>query len=244
MGSMQRKRCPGAFWRSRVLLLAKKIQLVTATVSCYSCWCHTVCWNVLLTLCRGFYEWCHLSLLISDILIHLKGCAKTVPLHTTLPANPRYWLGADSKATPVGLCTTQSQVITRQEQESHTEHKCLSFSFIHAHAIVIYFQLQWHFCCNPQHCLYFSSIWTLECDREWMWSLQPDYCHIPHVISLNWFFWKKPRSLVQVSPTINELSAVLHLLSMVLIKLHDVSLLWCYIHTRLERALPILQCAV
>lgn len=51
-------------------------------------------------------------LLISDILIHLKGCAKTVPLHTTLPANPRYWLGADSKATPVGLCTTQSQVIT------------------------------------------------------------------------------------------------------------------------------------
>lgn len=49
--------------------------------------------------------------LTSDILVHLKGCAKTVPLHTTLPANPRYWLGADSKATPVGLCTSQSQVI-------------------------------------------------------------------------------------------------------------------------------------
>lgn len=51
--------------------------------------------------------------LTSDILIHLKGCAKTVPLHTTLPANPRYWLGADSKTTPVGLCTTQSQVTAR-----------------------------------------------------------------------------------------------------------------------------------
>lgn len=55
--------------------------------------------------------------LMSDILIHLKGCAKTVPLHTTLPANPRYWLGADSKATPVGLCTTQSQVINHKSTE-------------------------------------------------------------------------------------------------------------------------------
>lgn len=48
--------------------------------------------------------------LMSDPLIHLKGCAKTAPLHTTLPANPRYWLDADSKATPVGLCSTRSQV--------------------------------------------------------------------------------------------------------------------------------------
>lgn len=54
------------------------------------------------------------NVLMSDVLIHLKGCAKTVPLHTTLPANPRYWLGADSKATPVGLCTTQSQVISHK----------------------------------------------------------------------------------------------------------------------------------
>lgn len=48
--------------------------------------------------------------LMSDPLIHLKGCAKTAPLHTTLPANPRHWLDADSKATPVGLCSTRSQV--------------------------------------------------------------------------------------------------------------------------------------
>lgn len=62
---------------------------------------------------------CHV--LMGDILIHLKGCAKTVPLHTTLPANPRYWLGADSKATPLGLCTPQSQVnLSRgQWQEMH-----------------------------------------------------------------------------------------------------------------------------
>lgn len=57
--------------------------------------------------------------LTSDILVHLKGCAKTVPLHTTLPANPRYWLGADSKATPVGLCTSQSQVIKSNKRHRH-----------------------------------------------------------------------------------------------------------------------------
>lgn len=55
--------------------------------------------------------------LMSDLLIHLKGCAKTVPLHTALPANPRYWLGADPKATPVGLCTAQSQVTTRARKK-------------------------------------------------------------------------------------------------------------------------------
>ena len=49
---------------------------------------------------------------MNDILIHLKGCAKTAPLHTTLPANPRHWLGADPKATPVGLYATRSQVMT------------------------------------------------------------------------------------------------------------------------------------
>lgn len=73
--------------------------------------------------------------LMSDVLIHLKGCAKTVPLHTTLPANPRYWLGADSKATPVGLCTTQSQVISHQSKEKETDrqcHYCHPLPFIHA----------------------------------------------------------------------------------------------------------------
>lgn len=117
--------------------------------------------------------------LMSDILIHLKGCAKTVPLHTTLPANPRYWLGADSKATPVGLCATQSQVINHKSNEKKltTSHKCHSFPFIHAHGVVIYFcfLLQWHsfvFSGEPPHYLwstpqviaplYFSSIWTLE----------------------------------------------------------------------------------
>lgn len=64
---------------------------------------------------------CHV--LMSDILIHLKGCAKTVPLHTTLPANPRYWLGADSKATPVGLCTTRSQVTDYKNNVKKIDHK-------------------------------------------------------------------------------------------------------------------------
>lgn len=64
---------------------------------------------------------CHV--LMSDILIHLKGCAKTVPLHTTLPANPRYWLGADSKATPVGLCTTRSQVTNCKNNVKKIDHK-------------------------------------------------------------------------------------------------------------------------
>lgn len=64
---------------------------------------------------------CHV--LMSDILIHLKGCAKTVPLHTTLPANPRYWLGADSKATPVGLCTTRSQVTNHKDHVKKIDHK-------------------------------------------------------------------------------------------------------------------------
>lgn len=79
--------------------------------------------------------------LMSDILIHLKGCAKTVPLHTTLPANPRYWLGADSKATPVGLCTTQPKVINHKssERKQTTSHKCHSLPSIHAHGDVIYF---------------------------------------------------------------------------------------------------------
>ena len=68
--------------------------------------------------------------LMSDILIHLKGCAKTVPLHTTLPANPRYWLGADSKATPVGLCTTQSQVITRARKPNRARNDSHSHSYM------------------------------------------------------------------------------------------------------------------
>ena len=71
-------------------------------------------WMMLCPVCR---------VLMSDILIHLKGCAKTVPLHTTLPANPRYWLGADSKATPVGLCATQSQVNNRHSDEKKLDHE-------------------------------------------------------------------------------------------------------------------------
>lgn len=48
--------------------------------------------------------------LMSNILIHLKDHAKTAPLHSALPANPRHWLGADSKAAHVGMCTGRSQV--------------------------------------------------------------------------------------------------------------------------------------
>lgn len=77
--------------------------------------------------------------LMSDILIHLKGCAKTVPLHTTLPANPRYWLGADSKATPVGLCTTQSQVINRQSDKKENRPRATNATHSHSYILVIYF---------------------------------------------------------------------------------------------------------
>lgn len=48
--------------------------------------------------------------LMSNVLIHLKDRAKTAPLHSALPANPRHWLGADSKAAHVGVCTGRSQV--------------------------------------------------------------------------------------------------------------------------------------
>lgn len=97
------------------------------------------------------------AMLMSNILIYLKGCAKTVPLHTTLPANPRHWLGADPKTTPVGLCTTRSQVIPnhRSQKAKHSQER-LSFSFIPAHGLVtcFCFLLQWHFALfgAPPHC--------------------------------------------------------------------------------------------
>lgn len=69
-------------------------------------------------------------LLMSNILIHLKGCAKTVPLHSTLPANPRHWLGADSKATPVGLCTTRSQVNTTARKLNNAGNASHSHSYV------------------------------------------------------------------------------------------------------------------
>lgn len=35
-----------------------------------------------------------------------KAHAKAAALHSALSANPRYWLGADTKATSVALCST------------------------------------------------------------------------------------------------------------------------------------------
>lgn len=70
--------------------------------------------------------------LMSDICIHLKGCAKTTPLHTALPANPRYWLGTDPKATPVGLCATQSQV-TLKKYHLDVGHRQIPRILIHGH---------------------------------------------------------------------------------------------------------------
>lgn len=85
-------------------------------------------WDVLSPVC---------CVLMSNVLIHLKDGAKTAPLHTALPANPRHWLGADSKAAYVGLCATQSQVtssnVYRKESTSHEHHSfmhTLSCSFL------------------------------------------------------------------------------------------------------------------
>ena len=77
---------------------------------------------------------------MSDILIHLKGCAKTAPLHTTLPANPRHWLGADPKATPVGLYATRSQVMTnyynttRNQQQQQQQQQPQAPITTHSHS--------------------------------------------------------------------------------------------------------------
>ena len=130
-GNMHVNGCPETYSRIRCHVLPRLLVYVRMMLLCakkkktptdvcllrshcsFSYLCHRVFW--------GFHIWMMLCpicrVLMSDILIHLKGCAKTVPLHTTLPANPRYWLGADSKATPVGLCTSQSQVTDPESDE-------------------------------------------------------------------------------------------------------------------------------
>lgn len=172
--------------------------------------------------------------LMSDILIHLKGCAKTVPLHTTLPANPRYWLGADSKATPVGLCTTQSQVIDRKSNEKKltTSHKCHSFPFIHAHGVVIYFlfsitvaQFCFFWWTTTLSLVYSSghspSVFLFHMDTRvgegGGWMNGAACCHIIHVRFLKGPFLKEASGLVRSPPTILEplSAAVMHPLLMV-----------------------------
>lgn len=87
------------------------------------------CWWLVFRRSRSFFFWDVLSsvccVLMSNVVIHLKDGAKTAPLHTALPANPRHWLGADSKAAHVGLCTTQSQVISSNilQEKKKTIHK-------------------------------------------------------------------------------------------------------------------------
>lgn len=135
---MHVRRCPGTHSRIRCLVLTRFVTNLFKKKKCIirqqrptNVWDYICCefflnlvwwleykdvtfWMMLCPICH---------VLMSDILIHLKGCAKTVPLHTTLPANPRYWLGADSKAAPVGLCTTQSQVNLSRGQWQDTDLK-------------------------------------------------------------------------------------------------------------------------
>lgn len=82
--------------------------------------------------------------LMTNVVIRLKGRAKAAPLHSALPANPRHWLGADSKAAHVGLRTSPTQVTS-----------------VHARPV----RLQRFLIALPQHravslLLSFSSIWT------------------------------------------------------------------------------------
>lgn len=68
--------------------------------------------------------------LTSNILIHLKDRAKTAPLHSALPANSRHWLGADSKAAHVGVCTGRSQVTCHR---SYAPQATSAAHSVHAH---------------------------------------------------------------------------------------------------------------
>lgn len=145
--------------------------------------------------------------LMSDILIHLKGCAKTVPLHTALPANPRYWLGADSKATPVGLYATQSQVTTRATRRTRP----WATNATHSHSYMLmelwftclfsFYSGTLFFCWSTSRQvivpLYFSSIWTL---KPGGWMGLSDYCyHFLHESFLKVPFLKEQSDLVHSS---------------------------------------------
>lgn len=97
-----------------------------------------------------------------------KGCSKTVPLHTTLPANPRHRLGADSKTTPVGLCSSRSQVTRRDKERAtnsshiHAHRLCFTFGFILCIQFSTILCYEHHILrSTPQAILHsFSSIWT------------------------------------------------------------------------------------
>lgn len=113
--------------------------------------------------------------LMSNILIHLKDRAKTAPLHSALPANPRHWLGADSKAAHVGLCTTRSQVTssnihgekptsaTNATNATHSVHAqaLLQFSVTFAVVLLANYHLTSLLLCV------FSSIWTVDQTADW-----------------------------------------------------------------------------
>lgn len=62
---------------------------------------------IFLWICQIFPWLCAIEILL---LVHLKARAKAAPLHSALPTHPRYWLGADAKATPVALCTAWPKV--------------------------------------------------------------------------------------------------------------------------------------
>lgn len=144
------------------------------------------------------------AMLMSDILIHLKGCAKTVPLHTTLPANPRHWLGADPKTTPVGLCTTRSQVIPNHRSQKakqpgtpliliHTSSwtsDLLLFSSTVALFYDFFFNLVRHHIVLVRSPQYFSSIWTLERRGRGLPAVTQYMCS-----SLRWLLLTKPKVL-------------------------------------------------
>lgn len=94
--------------------------------------------------------------LMSDLLIHLKDRAKTAPLHSALPANPRHWLGADSKAAHVGVCTGRSQVTRHQSYAPQATSAAHSAPSVAAMFVVV---LAPHHVESP---LSFSSIWTVD----------------------------------------------------------------------------------
>lgn len=129
--------------------------------------------------------------LMSIVLIHLKDGAKTAPLHSALPANPRHWLGADSKAAHVGLCATRPQVTCSDidgKKKAHQRHERHSFSSRTRSPAA--------FCCyvcyrpsgepssSSSAPLCFSSIWTVEQTADWACCL---VLHA-HLIFASFFF--------------------------------------------------------
>lgn len=90
----------------------------------------------------------------------LKGYAKTVPLHSALSAHPRFWLGADTKATSVALYPARPKVMLDWDSSDSSrlqQHNWKSVTHLLAlHAVVF-----------PVHRLICSHTYSLPYGQCW-----------------------------------------------------------------------------